>query len=477
MVSPRRKRAAVAQQAQAKYDAGGFGRRVRSWSPPSTGPQRAIEGTTRVRDRSRDATRNDWAGASLIQKWATHLVGVAITPRWKNKRFTKLWNAHVAQADADGVSDAYGMQTLGVRAWFEGGEVFLRRRPRDLSLPLAAPVQYQLIESDYLPMFDATTWPGMPVGNDIRQGIERNRFGRRVAYWMYREHPGDKTNTPNADMLLRIPASEVSHVFEPKRPGQLRGVSELASVLVRLRSTGDYEDAVLERQKLSNLFVAFITRTMPDLEDVEFDPLTGLPKFYDTNGTPMAGLEPGTTQELMPGEGVEFATPPGPGTTYSEYLRSAQLGTAAGGGMPYELMSGDIKDISDRALRVIINDFHRLAQQRQWQTAIPRLCQPMVDWWADALVLKGDISLDDLGEAKACKWSPHGWEYMHPVQDAEGKIALIDAGLLSRSRVAGERGDDVEEIDDEREEDQRRAAQKNLVPVVKPPVVKPPIDE
>lgn len=445
-----RRRNAAKGEIQNKYDAAGQGRRIKSWNPASTGPNRAIQGLQRIRNRSRDTARNDWAGASGIQKWTTNLVGVGITPRWKRKVFSELWKKFVPYADADGVLDVYGMQTLGVRSWLDGGEVFLRRRPRDLTLPLPAPVQFQLLEADMVPLLDADTWQGLPVGNTIRQGIERNKYGRRVAYWCYKNHPGDGEGKPTEGDLVRILASEMVHIFEPKRPGQLRGVSELAPVLVRLRASMDFEDAVLDRQKLANLFTMFITRQLPESADIDFDPDTGLPKWYDKNGNPMVGLEPGISQELQPGEDVKFANPPEAGTTFSEYMRTTHLGTAAGANLPYELMSGDIKDISDRTLRVVINEFRRFARQRQWQIVIPMLCQPMVRWWAEAAALKGDIALDQIEEAQAPTWSPEGWEYIHPTQDAEGKAKLIEAGIVSRDDVIAERGDDPAEVDERR---------------------------
>lgn len=463
------------QSFDAKYDAAGTGRRIRSWNPPTSGPNRAIQGLQKIRDRSRDSTRNDWAAASLVQKWATTLVGVAITPRWEEKKFNDAWAKHVPTTDADGVLDAYGQQTLGVRSWIDGGEVFLRRRPRALTSPLSAPVQYQLIEAEYVPIFDSDVWPGMPEGNTIRQGIERNKYGERTAYWMYREHPGEGiSGTVDATKLIRVVASQVKHFFEPKRPGQLRGVSELASILVRLRSTMDFEDAVLDRQKLANLFVGFITRPIPDQSDIEFDPDTGLPKFYDDNGAPMRGLEPGIMQELQTGEDVKFANPPEAGTTYSDYIRTTGVGTAAGGGMPYELMSGDIQNVSDRTLRVVIQEFRRFARQRQWQLVIPMLCQPMVDWWVDAMVLSGEFSVAEAEIARKPKWSPEGWEYIHPTQDAQGKKFLIEAGIVSRDNVIAERGDDPRQVDEERKAGKDREDKLGLTVVPPAPVAPAP---
>ena len=64
------------QTFRARYDAAGRGRRMASWTPPSSGPNDALEGLQTIRDRSREASRNDWAGESSVQKWAT-MVGRA----------------------------------------------------------------------------------------------------------------------------------------------------------------------------------------------------------------------------------------------------------------------------------------------------------------------------------------------------------------------------------------------------------------
>lgn len=450
----------------AKYDAAGTGRRQRAWNPPSSGPNRAVVGLQKIRDRARDVTRNDWAGASGTQKWTTNLIGVGIIPRFKRlkdkerKQFViDLWTDFVAQSDADGASILYGQQTLATGAMFESGEVFVRRRDRRVDGVLAVPMQVQLIEADFVPMLDADNWPGMPRGNRIRSGIELTRSGQRAAYWMYREHPGDGAtagSSISADRLVRVPAEQVRHVYKPPRPGALRGVPMTASVLTRLRNVADFDDAVLERQKLANLFMAFIKWTQANLGSEDTDPLTGLP----LNGSleaPLAALMPGIVQELEPGQEVQFANPPEAGTTYSDYMRTQHLGTAAAMGIPYEIFSGDIREISDRTLRVLINEFRRLAEQIQWQIIIPFFCQPCVEWFAQAALLAGKITVEEAEMVRRCEHAPHGWQYIHPVQDPQGKKLEVEAGFRSRSSVIAERGDDPDVVDDERAADMDRA--------------------
>lgn len=464
---------------QGRYDAAGSGRRMRGWTPPTSGPNRAIEGLQKIRDRARDTTRNDWSGESGLQKWVTNLVGVGIVPRLKKgskaKRETlaDLWTAWVKVADADGVLNFYGLQALATRSWLESGEVFVRMRPRSFDAPLAVPLQVQLVEAEFVPLLNADQWQGLPAGNRIRQGIELNRYGRRVAYWMHREHPGDGTII-DTSMLIRVPADQISHVFAPTRPGQLRGVSVAAAILARLRNIENFDDAVLTRQLIANLFTAFITRPPAGPDDDAVDPITGLPYQTDSIGNAIAAMQPGATHELMPGEDVKFSNPSEAGTMYHEYMRTQHMGTSAGWGLPYEIFSGDIRNVSDRSMRVVINEFRRFAQQRQWHIIIPQFCERVRDAWVAASVLVGKIAIADAEFARDVEWSPHGWEYIHPVQDAQGKQLEVDAGFRSRSSVIAERGDDPVAVDDERKSDMDRAEALGLNPV---PAAPPDDDE
>lgn len=465
---------------QARYDAAGSGKRMRGWTPPSSGPRNATVGLQKIRDRARDVTRNDWSGKAALQKWTTNLIGTGIVPRMKGdvpkatkKKVVDLWDAWVKEADADGVLNFYGLETLAVRSWLESGEVFARLRPRPITFDMSVPLQVQLVEAEYVPMLDADQWPGMPAGNRIRSGIELNNYGRRVAYWMHREHPGDFSGVVDATMLLRVPAEQVRHMFEPERPGQLRGVSHLSAVLTRLRNLNDYDDAVLERQKIANLFTLFITRPALGIGDEGVDPLTGLPIDFEGSDQ-VATMQPGLSQELAPGEDVKFANPPEAGTTFSDYMRTQHLGTAAGAGLPYEIFSGDILNVSDRTLRVVMNEFRRFAEQRQWQIIIPMFCDPIRTEWVNQAVLSGALSVSEGEAAKRIEWSPHGWQYIHPVQDVTGKALEIAEGLRSRSSVISERGDDPETVDAERAADKKREDELGLTPPPPTPAGAPP---
>jgi lambda family phage portal protein len=454
----------TASGVNAKYDAAGTGRRMAGWNPPSQGPNRALQGLQTIRNRARDVSSNDWSGESGVQKWTTSLVGIGITPRFKRvksqerkRELSDLWSDFVAQSDADCVLNLYGQQTLVVRSWLDAGEVFVRRRPRFLDEGFPVPLQIQIIEAEFVPLLDSESWAGLPAGNRIRSGIELDKRGRRVAYWMHKEHPGEGCSNVMEGDLVRVLAADVCHVFEPKRPGQLRGVSMLAPILNRLKNIENYDDNTLTRQQLANLVVGFITRGLPDASgDEDIDPLTNLPIETSGSSGPLLGMQPGLLQELEDGQKVEWSNPPEAGTTYSDYMRTQHMGTAAAAGIPYEIFSGDIVNVSDRTLRVIINEFRRFNEQRQWQVIIPMFCQPVVEWFTKAGVLASKITDVEADDVRRVEHAPHGWAHIHPVQDPTGKKVEVDAGFRSRSSVVGERGDDVDLVDEERQADDAR---------------------
>ena len=79
---------------------------------------------------------------------------------------------------------------------------------------------------------------------------------------MHKAHPVEEFSLETAD-LHRVPASEVLHLYEPLRPGQLRGQPLLANVLLRMFHLDKFDDATLLRQEIANLFTGFITKASP----------------------------------------------------------------------------------------------------------------------------------------------------------------------------------------------------------------------
>jgi lambda family phage portal protein len=451
--------------AQASYDAASQGRRLKGWAPGAAGPTRSVVGQlSTVRARSRDAARNNGWIANGLGNWVGNEVGTGIKPRSKakDKAFAAaanaLWEEEFAKtADHDGVLDVYGLMALAVRSRKEAGEVFVRIHHMPLDAGLPVPLQFQLIEADQCPH----SHNELRADYEVIAGIEFVK-GKRTHYWMYPRHPGEPGigNT----QLVPIAARDIIHHFAPLRPGQVRGMAETVQALVKARDFDEYDDAELTRKKTRANYTGAIKRQGYDEEDFKFDPFTGDP-IDSSGGVPVVSLEPGTFPALLPGEEIQlFDGDQGGG--YGDFMRQQLMGVAAALGIPYELLSGDMRNVNDRILRALLNEYRRRIEQYQWLYTIPQLCQRMWEAFIDAAVLAGRLRAPDYAtrrrEYLACDWRPQAWRYLHPVQDAQGELMLIKGGLSSRADAAAERGYDVEEIDQKNQADAARAKELGL---------------
>lgn len=454
----------------ATYSAASQSRRALGWRAPTVSPNDAILGSLfTLRDRSRSQVRNDGYAKHALRALTTELIGTGIKPLSQatdadfRRQVQALWLQWTDESDADGLLDFYGQQTLAVHSWLEAGEVFLRLRARRPEDGLTVPLQVQVLEADLCP--HTHNVPGATTR--IRAGIEFSAIGARTAYWFYRARPGDLQDI-DTSQLVRVPADRVIHLYQPGRPGQLRGLPHLTAALVRLHELDKFDDATLLRQQIQNLFAAFVTQQISTGDGDPINPLTGGAIERDDADRALMGLEPGLTQMLEPGQDIKFSDPPKPADTYPDFMRQQLFGVAAATGVPYEVITGDLSKVNDRTVRVILNGFRRYLMQTQHQVVAFQLCRVIWRAWLDQVFLSGVLPIpaayvDDPDPWAKVKWVPQGWPYLNPVQDVQAQKDGIRAGLTTRSAAVSEQGEDAEEIDAEQKADNDRADALGLV--------------
>lgn len=434
-------------------------RRLAGWMPSGVGPRSQSWGLVTLRLRARDLYRNNAIARAAVDRLVADMVAGGVgcrpystLPGRLRARMVTLWEDWAQDADFDAATDWYGLQAAAVRAMLIDGEALLVLEQEDT--PSGVPLRLRLIEADHLPMGETTTADGARVVD----GIELDALGRRVAYHLLRQHPGEASRAGME--TVRVPAERVAHLFLARRPGQLRGESWLAPVLVRLRHLDQFDDAVLERQKLANLFLAFIRKPAPD-------PV--LTPDQDTQAPPPPEpikLEPGTMQELLPGEDVEFAEPPA-AEGYETFAREQLRRIASALGVPYHLISDDYEQINDRTARVAITAYRRQVLQWTHGLLVPRMVRPVREAWVRAAVLAGLLPANrSLADLQRTHYVPEAWAYIHPVQDVQADALAIKAGLKSRAQVLLERGQDIEEVDAQRAADAEREQRLGLSSLV-----------
>lgn len=454
-----------AQSGSSYYQGASTSRRMYQWHVASSGPtDSVVYGLATLRARSRALVRNNPIAESALDTWVSNLVGTGITPRWNvedpalKDRIQNLWNRWTEEADADEVQDFYGLQMLVARELIESGECLVRVRYRRQSDGMLVPLQVQVIEPDLLDEMYSTIAPN---GNVIKSGIEFDKLGKRVAYWMYTEHPADAIGVAKNVQRKRISADLISHVYRPLRAGQIRGVPWMAPVLVALYELDQYEDAELVRKKTAAMFGGFI------IEGGEPTPQLGTSYGEDEYGREIVALEPGSFPILPPGTDVKFSQPADVGSNYEIWIRQQLLRIAKGLGLTYEQLTGDLSKVNYSSIRAGLLEFRRFCRQIQLRILVHQFCRFVARHWMDMAVLSGAIDIRDYWDNprryQDITWHPDGWEWVDPQKDIKAEVMAIRAGLKSRAQVVSERGRDVEQIDREQSEDNARADSLGLI--------------
>lgn len=434
------KRIARGRGPRAEYDGATVGRRAAGWrrtrldasSELTPAVQQALRGI------ARDLVRNNPFAARGVSTIANNLVGTGITFQvYRDGKIDDALNAvarrhfDTSACDASGRHDLYGLQLQAARTIVESGAVVMRRRWRRLSDRLPLPFQLQVLEPDYIDPSKHGPLASAPdkQGGFIVNGVQFSPLGKREGYWLYAGHPG--ANRPSSLASTLVPAEDVAHVFRADRPEQEHGATWLAPVILRMKDFGDYEDAQLTRQKLATAYVGFV------MNDNEDGVIAGIEADEGAVGSePLDYIESGTFAYGRPGDKVEFSDPPTV-EGYGDYTKVSLRAVAAGLGVPYEALTGDLSNVNFSSGRMGWLEYQRSLAAWQWTMFIPQFCGSVGQWMIDALAMLGE---DVRGVT--VRWTPPGREMINPADEVKAARDAIRAGGKTISQWARERGED-----------------------------------
>lgn len=452
------------------YEASRMARRLKGWRAEKSHVNALLRaGGVELRARARHLCRENPYAANALDSFTAAAVGAGIKPSplvedaAVKAALQRAWLRWTDESDADGLTDFYGQQALAARAMFEAGECFLRFRPRRPEDGLSVPLQIQLLESEQLPLDDNRDLPG---GQVVRSGIQFDAIGRRVAYHFLREHPGDRTLGGIANTTV-VPAAEVMHVYQPLRPGQIRGQPKITPAMVRLYLLDQYDDAELDRKKVAAMFAGFITRQPDSDPDPKSDSVLEAEEIE--GATAQIHLEPGMMQYLEDGEDIKFSEPAEVGGSYEAFQYRTLLACAAGLGLPYHAITGDVAKANYSSLRASQVEFRRRMDQFQHATLVYQMCRPVWRRWLEAAVLAGAIP--ELGASAfarnredflAAKWITPKWDWVDPLKDGQAEALAQMHGWKARSDIVEATGYDAEEVDARIAQDRAREAELGL---------------
>jgi len=365
---------------QRHFEAAATGRRTQGWYRTTTDANAAIgPSLTKLRDAARDLVRNNPYAESALSTIVDHAVGWGIVAATKHEAWDR-WSESTA-IDADGRHNLAGLEKLVMRTVVESGECLVRRRMRRLEDGFPLPLQIQVLEPDFLDTSKDTS--SLTNGGRIVQGVEFDVLGRRAAYWLFRAHPGSSgslSSTTFSYASARIPAEDVLHVYKAGRPGQVRGPSWFAPVLLRFKDFDEFEDATLMKQKIAAC-LAVITSDV----DGSAPPLGSA----DDTVTPgIDSLEPGMILNVPPGRDIHVVQPPNV-QDFAPYSKTMLRSIATGLGITYEDLTGDYENLPFSAARMSRLRHWARVEDWRWRLLVPQFLNPVWAWAMQAATILG----------------------------------------------------------------------------------------
>jgi lambda family phage portal protein len=248
------------------------------------------------------------------------------------------------------------------------------------------------------------------------------------------------------------------HLFKPLGPGQVRGISWLAPVLIRAGELDQLDDALLVGAKVAAMFAGFLIDQNGSATGFPFEGVTA-------DSIMQTGLEPGTLKVLPAGFDIKFSGPQNAQQTV-DFAKLQLRGIAAGLGIPEYLLTGDLTGANYSSLRAGLIEFRSRVEAIQFHTLVPQLLRPIWSRFVTTAVLSGNLEAADFeanaADYFACEWIMPAQTWIDPEKDAKATAAMIDAGLTSRRRAVAAQGYSVEELDEEIISDREREKELGL---------------
>lgn len=282
-----------------------------------------------------------------------------------------LWDEFAEQADFLGKHSFDELVKISIISMITNGESLIRRHTID-NKELAVPLQLQLIEADLINDNEdnyTDRFQGINVDPDVN---------RPVSIKLYTNNPdGYNFHGQSIDILMK----DVVHLKEDFRPGQLRGVSWLATIILTLRDLGKAQSSELSRQAVASLFVGVI-------QGGDKDRMPGATERSDGSGIVDAKMSPATFYHTKEGETVTFSNP-ATSSGFDTFTKINLERIAAGLRIPYYALSGDYKNVNFSTSRMAENKSFDILNPIRQTILVNNTLGKITNWFIDAIKLRG----------------------------------------------------------------------------------------
>jgi lambda family phage portal protein len=392
------------------YNSGSLSRpALRNWTPyAGDANSDAIYDLVTIRSRTRDLSRNAPIGGAAINTAVTNVIGTGLSMQcnpdakflgWSDDQAAE-WKREVEaeyqlwccshDCDATRTMNFYGLQSLALRSMLESGDVLSLTPSIKRSGPYSLAIQ--LVEADRL------SNKSYAANTDRKiEGVTLDDNGAAIKYDISDKHPGAINRTlmkwTEINAYGKNGRRNVLHLFDRKRPGQVRGIPYLSPVVEHLKQLARYSEAELQAAVVAAALAVFVKMDADAFETL-FDGDSAekyLKSATSWNGGVQTDLDgPGKAVNLLPGESIEVPDLGRPNANFDPFFLSMvkQIGPALE--IPYEVLLKHFSS-SYSASRAALLDFWRFVRVRRDFMAT-YFCEPIKELWFEEAVSLGRIS-------------------------------------------------------------------------------------
>lgn len=476
------------------------------WRPAIASPDREwLVERESVVSRARDLARNDATVASAKRRRISSAVGVGwrlsmrvngellgFTPEDTlalNRQIERVWQEYAYgpgfEMDAQRQLTFGGLLRAAVGQWFVDGETFAHVEWSPGQLASSWGTRLNLIDGDRVSNpFGTQDGTRTEFGGELRAGIERDlATGAPIAGWVRDRHPNDVAARMTLGAWQRIPRwtdwgrPQFLHMFDRERPGQSRGVSQLAAVMSDLKSLRKFSDATLENAILQALMLGAVKSnggpgavsealSADDAKSFE----AARASYYGGNVVDMNGVQlvvlPNGDELQLHQQGREVAS-------FEGFTRAVIRRVSAAVGATYEEVSMDYSTTNYSSARAAM--IHAWMETLHAQTMTrDQIVQPHFSAWMEEAIETGRIELPagapSYEEARAaytrCRWIAPGRGYIDPTKEIDAAAKRMALCLSTAEDEAADQGNDWEEMAEQRAREVAKYGSLNLTSVI-----------
>lgn len=317
----------------------------------------------------------------------------------------KLWTMRLAKA-RDG-------ETFGI--------LFTNER-----LPSPVKLDISPIEADMV----ADHWLG--VTSTPSDGIEFDDFGNPVSYNVLDDHPGEQ-RVLSAGGARTIPARWMIHLFTCERPGQVRGVPELAATTQVFGKIRDFSASTMAAADTAARWAGVLHSQSSPGDPAEVEPLDEIE------------LDPNTLLTLPRGWDISQIKQEHPATTYEMFVRAKLQEAGRPASMPYSVTACDSSTSNYSSGRLDRKVYARPLRVELAYWELFALDVIFDRWWEEARLLESFLPqrIADLQAPPSHEWRWDGEQEVDPVKEWTGKEIAIAIGVTSLQDECAKQGKDL----------------------------------